>query len=127
MKWMKQTFAARYNAWAGRIGHIWGDRYWSRVVEGEPPEWAEGTGGPAAMDAGVRPHGGKNGGDPGFSLIPPLLTAPAPGDSAVNRPVSPHQSSFPSKPKRPGGRIRPETGNESELWVKFRAEEDLLL
>ncbi|MDR0709691.1 MAG: hypothetical protein LBF77_06470, partial [Spirochaetaceae bacterium] len=21
--------------------HIWGDRYWSRVVAGEPPEWAE--------------------------------------------------------------------------------------
>jgi hypothetical protein len=26
MKWMKQVFAQRYNAAAGRIGHIWGDR-----------------------------------------------------------------------------------------------------
>jgi hypothetical protein len=41
MQWMKQTFAARFNVWAGRTGHIWGDRYRSRVVEGEPPEWAE--------------------------------------------------------------------------------------
>ncbi|MDR2247284.1 MAG: transposase [Treponema sp.] len=74
MKWMKQTFAARYNRAEGRIGHIWGDRYWSRVVEGEPPE-AEGTGGP---DTGVRPHGGKNDGNPGFTLISPLSTVPAP-------------------------------------------------
>jgi REP element-mobilizing transposase RayT len=37
MKWMKQVFAQRYNAAAGRIGHIWGDRYWSRILEGEPP------------------------------------------------------------------------------------------
>jgi hypothetical protein len=22
-------------------GHVWGDRYWSRVLEGEPPDWAE--------------------------------------------------------------------------------------
>jgi hypothetical protein len=41
MQWMKQTFAARFNVWAGRTGHIWGDRYWSRVVAGEPPERAE--------------------------------------------------------------------------------------
>jgi hypothetical protein len=38
MKWMKQTFAQRYNRLTGRIGHIWGDRYWSAVLEGEPPE-----------------------------------------------------------------------------------------
>ncbi|MDR0708765.1 MAG: hypothetical protein LBF77_01705, partial [Spirochaetaceae bacterium] len=41
MQWMKQTFAARFNVCAGRTGHIWGDRSWSRVVAGEPPEWAE--------------------------------------------------------------------------------------
>jgi hypothetical protein len=38
---MKQTFAVRYNRAEGRTGHIWGDRYGSGVVEGEPPEWAE--------------------------------------------------------------------------------------
>ncbi|MDR2053983.1 MAG: transposase, partial [Treponema sp.] len=40
MKWMKQTFAQRYNRWAGRTGHIWGDRYWSLILAGEPPEEA---------------------------------------------------------------------------------------
>ncbi|MDR1229973.1 MAG: hypothetical protein LBK61_01085 [Spirochaetaceae bacterium] len=28
----------RYNVHDGRTGHIWGDRYWSKVLEGEPPE-----------------------------------------------------------------------------------------
>jgi hypothetical protein len=46
-------------------------------VEGEPPE-GEGTGGPAA-DTGVRPHGGKNDGNPGFLLISPHPTASLPG------------------------------------------------
>jgi hypothetical protein len=40
MQWMKQTFAVRFNVYAGRTGHIWGDRYWSRVLAGAPPEWA---------------------------------------------------------------------------------------
>jgi hypothetical protein len=43
MQWMKQTFAVRFNVCGGRTGHIWGDRYWSRIVAGEPPEWAEGV------------------------------------------------------------------------------------
>jgi hypothetical protein len=38
LKWMKQTFAVRYNRLTGRTGHIWGDRYWSAILEGEPPE-----------------------------------------------------------------------------------------
>jgi hypothetical protein len=29
----------RFNRRTGRTGHIWGDRYWSQVLEGEPPEW----------------------------------------------------------------------------------------
>jgi hypothetical protein len=40
MQWVKQTFAARFNLSAERTGHVWGDRYWSRVMEGEPPEEA---------------------------------------------------------------------------------------
>jgi hypothetical protein len=40
MQWMKQTFAVRFNVYAGRTGHSWGDRYRSRVLAGEPPEWA---------------------------------------------------------------------------------------
>jgi hypothetical protein len=75
---MKQTFAARYNRAEGRIGHIWGDRYWSEIVEGDPPE-VEGTGGEAAADMGVRPHGGKTDGNPGFPLISPNHPSPPPG------------------------------------------------
>jgi hypothetical protein len=41
MQWLKQTFAARFNVIDGRTGHIWGDRYWSMILPGEPPEWAE--------------------------------------------------------------------------------------
>jgi hypothetical protein len=40
MQWLKQTFAVRFNLRTGRTGHIWGDRYWSEVLEGEPPERA---------------------------------------------------------------------------------------
>jgi hypothetical protein len=38
MQWIKQTFAVRYNVMKGLDGHLWGDRYWSKVLEGEPPE-----------------------------------------------------------------------------------------
>jgi hypothetical protein len=41
VKWIKQTFAVRFNLLDGRTGHIWGDRYFSEIIEGEPPEWAE--------------------------------------------------------------------------------------
>jgi hypothetical protein len=36
MKWLKQVFAQRYNRASGRDGHIWGDRYGSRILAGEP-------------------------------------------------------------------------------------------
>jgi hypothetical protein len=41
MKWIKETFAVRFNLLDGRTGHIWGDRYASKILVGEPPEWAE--------------------------------------------------------------------------------------
>jgi REP element-mobilizing transposase RayT len=41
LKWLKQTFAVRYNKLTGRTGHIWGDRYWSVILEGGPPEEGE--------------------------------------------------------------------------------------
>jgi REP element-mobilizing transposase RayT len=78
MKWMKQTFAQRYNRAMGRTGHIWGDRYWSLILEGEPPE--AGTGGRAAGSAnGDRPPRGKNEVASRFSPISPHPAAPAPG------------------------------------------------
>ncbi|MDR0383022.1 MAG: transposase [Spirochaetaceae bacterium] len=40
MQWLKQTFAVRYNVRHKRRGHIWGDRYWSKIAEDEPPEGA---------------------------------------------------------------------------------------
>jgi hypothetical protein len=41
MQWIKQTFAARFNVLDGRTGHNSGDRYWSLILPGGPPEWAE--------------------------------------------------------------------------------------
>jgi hypothetical protein len=38
MQWIKQTFACRYNAMKRLDGHVRGGRYWSKVLEGEPPE-----------------------------------------------------------------------------------------
>ncbi|MDR2786018.1 MAG: transposase [Treponema sp.] len=77
MKRLKQTFAERYNRETGRSGHIWGDRYWSRILDGEPPE-GENGGAATATNIGVRPHNGKNEGPPGFSLIFPSPAAPHP-------------------------------------------------
>jgi REP element-mobilizing transposase RayT len=84
MQWMKQVFAQRYNALTGRSGHIWGDRYWSRILEGEPPEGAGAeaavAGGPVGgPETGVRPRSRKRGCGPGFSPISPSPQAPAPG------------------------------------------------
>jgi REP element-mobilizing transposase RayT len=103
MKWLKQTFAQRYNRDSGRTGHLWGDRYWSRILEGEPPDGGEAGAAaetpPAAR--GVRPRSGKRpdgraaAGAPSargvrprskervawavFSRLYPLPAAPAPG------------------------------------------------
>jgi hypothetical protein len=41
MQWVKQTFATRFNVVDGRTGHIWGDRYASDMLAGEPPEEAK--------------------------------------------------------------------------------------
>jgi hypothetical protein len=41
MQWLKQTFSVRFNFRTGRKGHVWGDRYWSEILVGEPPEWAK--------------------------------------------------------------------------------------
>jgi REP element-mobilizing transposase RayT len=81
MKWLKQVFAQRYNRAEGRIGHIWGDRYGSRIVEGDAEEeeitaageWSE------VSDAGVRPRYKETAIQTAFLLILPLLPASAPG------------------------------------------------
>jgi REP element-mobilizing transposase RayT len=101
MKWLKQVFAQRYNREEGRIGHIWGDRYWSLIVEDAEAEEAEPMGeqrgegdarvrprrGEAAMEVSprlrrlirVRPQGGKTTLQRLFSPISPPPAAPTPG------------------------------------------------
>jgi hypothetical protein len=88
MKWLKQVFAQRYNRADGRIGHIWGDRYGSRVVEGEVGEGSEvvmgeevvkAGGGPWYTVLGVRPQDGEATIQSAFFFIFPLPPAPAPG------------------------------------------------
>jgi hypothetical protein len=54
---MKQTFAVRCNRLLGRTGHIWGDRYGSVILEGEPPE-GEGAEKPPT-EGGGRPRYGE--------------------------------------------------------------------
>jgi hypothetical protein len=79
LKWMKQVFAQRYNAATGRIGHIWGDRYWSRILEGEPVE-EEAAEAPGRLPPnGDRPRWEKRKKNAVFCLIYPFPTAPAPG------------------------------------------------
>jgi hypothetical protein len=80
MKWVKQVFAQRFNGMDGRIGHIWGDRYWSEILEGEPPSPEE------EGEIGVRPRSGGDVGKPRFSSFfacfrPffPYPAAPPPG------------------------------------------------
>jgi REP element-mobilizing transposase RayT len=76
MKWMKQVFAQRFNLATGRIGHVWGDRYWSRILEGEPRE-----GGEAGRESanGDRPRRRGKAKKPCFFLKYPLSASVPPG------------------------------------------------
>jgi hypothetical protein len=88
LKWMKQTFAVRYNRLMGRTGHIWGDRYWSVILEGEPPEEVGEVGEEAEAEPqagarggkrnGVRPPHGKKTIFTGFPPLPPHFPSPPP-------------------------------------------------
>jgi hypothetical protein len=52
MQWVKQTFSFRFNARTGRHAHLWGVRYESWIIDGEPP--------PEAVDwDAVRAEAGK--------------------------------------------------------------------
>jgi hypothetical protein len=76
LKWMKQTFAVRCNRLMGRTGHIWGDRYGSVILEGEPPE-EEGADEPSARE-GDRPWYRETALISGFFPIFPQFPAPLP-------------------------------------------------
>jgi putative transposase len=81
MQWMKQVFAQRYNAAAGRTGHIWGDRYWSRIVEDGEVGGEAATGDRALgreSGNGVCPRGREKEGTPWFFRFFPIPIPPAP-------------------------------------------------
>jgi hypothetical protein len=71
----------RYNVKTGRIGHIWGDRYKSVILEGEPfgeeREEAAGESETAAKN-GVRPRPGEEAIMAGFFSISTYSPAPPP-------------------------------------------------
>jgi hypothetical protein len=75
MQWLKQVFAVEFNKVDGRTGHIWGDRYWSRIVDGEPPE--EDPEDATRGNTGARPPCGEGGKNPRFSP-PSAPTTPQP-------------------------------------------------
>jgi hypothetical protein len=80
MKWLKQVFAQRYNRAQGREGHIWGDRYRSVILDGEPPEAklaGEDVGG--RVDMGVRPFYREAEAQSAFLFFFPLPRVPTPG------------------------------------------------
>jgi hypothetical protein len=84
MQRMKQVFAQRYNGLTGRTGHIWGDRYWSSILEGEPEEGAVGELGAAGasesgVGKGVRPLRRKRSHGRRFLRFSPFPPEPAPG------------------------------------------------
>ncbi|MDR0689045.1 MAG: transposase [Spirochaetaceae bacterium] len=100
MKWLKQVFAQRYNRVEGRIGHIWGDRYGSRIVEGDTAEEEVTTVGErsGASNAGVRP-------------LPPCLNKPR--QSALDSeliPISTPAENSPGKGLYPNIGVRPSYG-----------------
>jgi hypothetical protein len=79
LKWMKQSFAVRYNMLMGRTGHIWGDRYGSVILEGEPPGGMDGEGEPPATTrGGGRPRYRETSRITGFSPISPHPPATPP-------------------------------------------------
>jgi hypothetical protein len=84
MQWVKQTYAARYNVYDGRTGHIWGDRYWSKIVDG-PPEGAE----EYVFAPMVCGAADKGGGPPG-SPARDTEGRPCPGRRAVKPPPQPN-------------------------------------
>jgi hypothetical protein len=91
MQWIKQTFACRYNALKCLDGHVWGDRYWSKVLEGEPPEEEI-----AMKGAGREENGAESAAETGGQYPkahpregPPGGDSRREGETAGNPPLSP--------------------------------------
>jgi REP element-mobilizing transposase RayT len=83
MQWLKQTFAVRYNVMKHLDGHVWGDRYWSKVLEGEPPEEGSFAGESGREDCGENAGEGRSAGEGAGGEIPEARSEKEPpnGDS----------------------------------------------
>jgi hypothetical protein len=79
MQWLKQVFAVEFNKVDGRTGHIWGDRYWSRSLDGEPPE--DDPEDATMGNAGARPPCGERAESPLFPAPVSPTTAQPPGST----------------------------------------------
>jgi REP element-mobilizing transposase RayT len=99
MQWIKQTFAVRYNVMKRLDGHVWGDRYWSKVLEGEAPvegvpakgSCAEIAGRAASWEAGGQiPEARSREGPPDGDSHREGATA----EPAGSLPFSPHRSTL---------------------------------
>jgi hypothetical protein len=120
MQWVKQTFAVRFNRRTGRSGYVWEDQYWSRVLEGEPPEgvtevdWE-------AVDVAAETEVLSSGGRPPDGVSPPTAENPAETGFLPQTPTAPstqspprnasgnrHRRDLPSRPK-PRGNTDPIT------------------
>jgi hypothetical protein len=77
MQWLKQVFAVEFNKVDGRTGHIWGDRYWSRILDGEPPE--DDPEDATTGNTEARPSCGGRAENPRFSPPRPLPGRQPPG------------------------------------------------
>jgi hypothetical protein len=91
MQWVKQTFAVRFNLHADRTGHVWGDRYWSKVLAGEPPAWAaevDWEAVEAAAETGVI----------SFGTCPPDGVSPLTGETPAKTGFSPQNPAHPPPP-----------------------------
>jgi hypothetical protein len=99
MQWIKQTYALRFNVSDGRTGHIWGDRYASWIVDGDPPKDAEEyVFAPVVCAAGRRRGKGKGGGGPGRGAAAGDEGSPCAGETARNAsspPGLPHRTAPP--------------------------------
>jgi hypothetical protein len=87
MQWVKQTFAVRFNRCTERTGHVWGDRYWSRVLEGEPPEDA------VEVDWETVEVGAETG-----VLLPSTRVSPLSAETPVENRFSPKTPAHPPPP-----------------------------
>jgi hypothetical protein len=98
MQWLKQTFSVWFNITTWRIGHVWGDRYKSKILPGEPsPEavpvdwtWVKEMAEKEIADfidyklSWGAPRAPRKGGKPGFS--PECAFSVSPGQGKGQKP-----------------------------------------